>query len=153
MAYASWSVVFGEQPSAAKWNILGTNDASFHDATGIDVDVLHWSQHLYGLIRNRQGGTTGDATWATTGTSNTATDAKDLFMQAGATVGNAGSDVTVTFPSAFNQVPLVFLASGVTSANANPILASVSASQFTFRAIDSGGTQRAENVFWLAIGQ
>jgi hypothetical protein len=35
MAYASWSVVFGEQPSAAKWNILGTNDASFNNGTGI----------------------------------------------------------------------------------------------------------------------
>lgn len=35
MAYASWSVVFGEQPSTAKWNILGTNDASFNDGTGI----------------------------------------------------------------------------------------------------------------------
>lgn len=30
MAYASWSVVFGEQPSATKWNILGTNDADFN---------------------------------------------------------------------------------------------------------------------------
>ncbi|TAL08209.1 MAG: hypothetical protein EPO02_13560 [Nitrospirae bacterium] len=29
MSYAAWSVVFGEQPSAAKWNILGTNDAYF----------------------------------------------------------------------------------------------------------------------------
>lgn len=36
MAYASWSVVFGEQPSAAKWNILGTNDASFNDGTGLN---------------------------------------------------------------------------------------------------------------------
>lgn len=35
MAYQSWSVVFSEQPSAAKWNILGTNDASFNDGTGI----------------------------------------------------------------------------------------------------------------------
>lgn len=35
MAYQSWSVVFGEQPSAAKWNILGTNDSSFNDGTGI----------------------------------------------------------------------------------------------------------------------
>lgn len=35
MSYQSWSVVFGEQPSAAKWNILGTNDASFNDGTGI----------------------------------------------------------------------------------------------------------------------
>ncbi len=35
MAYTSWSVVFGEQPSAAKWNLLGANDASFNDGTGI----------------------------------------------------------------------------------------------------------------------
>lgn len=34
MAYTSWSVVFGEQPSAAKWNILGTNDAAFNDGSG-----------------------------------------------------------------------------------------------------------------------
>lgn len=40
MAYQAWSVVFGEQPTAAKWNILGTNDASFHDGTGIDDDAI-----------------------------------------------------------------------------------------------------------------
>jgi hypothetical protein len=40
MGYASWSVVFGEQPSAAKWNILGTNDSSFNDGTGIGAGVL-----------------------------------------------------------------------------------------------------------------
>lgn len=34
MPYASWSVVFGEQPSAAKWNILGTNDAYFDSVAG-----------------------------------------------------------------------------------------------------------------------
>ena len=35
MAYTAWSVSFGEQPSAAKWNLLGSNDASFADGTGI----------------------------------------------------------------------------------------------------------------------
>lgn len=35
MAYVAWSVVFGEQPTAAKWNILGQNDASFNDGSGI----------------------------------------------------------------------------------------------------------------------
>lgn len=40
MGYSSWSVVFGEQPSAAKWNILGTNDASFNDGTGIANGVI-----------------------------------------------------------------------------------------------------------------
>lgn len=40
MAYSSWSVVFGEQPSAAKWNILGSNDASFNDGTGIATGAI-----------------------------------------------------------------------------------------------------------------
>ena len=33
MSYTSWSVIYGEQPSAAKWNILGTNDAEFDQRT------------------------------------------------------------------------------------------------------------------------
>lgn len=35
MAYVAWSVVFGETPSASKWNILGTNDQGFFDGTGV----------------------------------------------------------------------------------------------------------------------
>lgn len=31
MAYNAWSVTYGEQPSATKWNYLGTNDAFFED--------------------------------------------------------------------------------------------------------------------------
>lgn len=30
MAYSAWSVVAFEQPTTAKWNILGTNDAEFN---------------------------------------------------------------------------------------------------------------------------
>jgi hypothetical protein len=37
VAYQAFSVAYGEQPSAAKWNILGTNDASFNDGTGISA--------------------------------------------------------------------------------------------------------------------
>ena len=45
MAYSSWSVSFGEQPTASKWNILGTNDASFNDGTGIAAAAIV-SSHL-----------------------------------------------------------------------------------------------------------
>lgn len=34
--YNAWSVVFGEQPTASKWNYLGTNDASFDERIGAD---------------------------------------------------------------------------------------------------------------------
>lgn len=42
MAYTAWSVVFGEQPSASKWNQLGTNDAEFNsliqrNGTGLNI--------------------------------------------------------------------------------------------------------------------
>lgn len=42
MAYQSWSVVFGEQPSAAKWNILGTNDAYFDSIIGSGTAWSSW---------------------------------------------------------------------------------------------------------------
>lgn len=32
--------MFGEQPSTSKWNILGTNDASFNDGTGLPNGVV-----------------------------------------------------------------------------------------------------------------
>lgn len=40
MSYTAWSVIFGEQPTAAKWNQLGANDAGFKDGTNIDNDAI-----------------------------------------------------------------------------------------------------------------
>lgn len=44
MAYTAWSVVFGEQPTAAKWNQLGTNDAGFKDGTNIDAGAITFAK-------------------------------------------------------------------------------------------------------------
>jgi hypothetical protein len=49
MAYTAWSVIAGEQPTAAKWNILGTNDASFNDATGIGTSVIDYTKVAAGV--------------------------------------------------------------------------------------------------------
>lgn len=43
MAYSAWSVVFGEQPSAAKWNILGSNDAHFYSFLGDNLAWQSWT--------------------------------------------------------------------------------------------------------------
>lgn len=40
MAYTAWSVVFGEQPTAAKWNQLGENDAGFKTGANIDNGAI-----------------------------------------------------------------------------------------------------------------
>lgn len=49
MAYTSWSVAFGEQPSAAKWNILGTNDAYFDGLIGSGTAWASWTPTLTNL--------------------------------------------------------------------------------------------------------
>lgn len=49
MAYTAWSVVYGEQPTAAKWNQLGQNDAGFKDGTNIDDDAI-LNRHLSAAI-------------------------------------------------------------------------------------------------------
>lgn len=93
MAYASWSVVFGEQPTAAKWNILGTNDASFNDGTGLP-------------IANSAGAvvTTGEATSSTsytdlatttdTVTVTVGTNAKALVILSAAPVSNTSGTLS-----------------------------------------------------------
>lgn len=50
MAYVAWSVVFGETPSASKWNILGTNDQGFNDGTAIGAGVIGNSQVATGVL-------------------------------------------------------------------------------------------------------
>lgn len=54
MAYVAWSVVFGETPSASKWNILGTNDSSFNDGSGIADGAL---QRLRNIVYFTSSGT------------------------------------------------------------------------------------------------
>jgi hypothetical protein len=154
MAYTTWSVVFGEQPSAAKWNLLGSNDASFNDGTGINTDAIHSSQLFKGLLLNRQGNTTGDNSWYTAGTNNTAIDGKDVFIQTG-NKAVASDPTTVTFPTAYNQVPLVFAStSTAASANVYTIVISVNTTQFTLRQIIPGtGASATEAATWIAIGQ
>jgi hypothetical protein len=142
MAYASWSVVANEQPSASKWNILGTNDSTFNNLL------------QYGNIRNRQGGTTGAGSWYTTGTSNTDETTTAVFFQAGSIAVNAAS-VTVTFPTAFAQVPLVLVTTtSAVTANAFSRITAITTTTFAVGQItDAGTAATTESCSWLAIGQ
>lgn len=46
MAYSAWSVSANEQPSTAKWNILGTNDAYFDGLIGSGTAWTSWTPTL-----------------------------------------------------------------------------------------------------------
>lgn len=39
MGYIAWSVIASEQPTTSKWNILGANDSSFNDGSGLAFTV------------------------------------------------------------------------------------------------------------------
>jgi len=155
MAYAAFSVVFGEQPSAAKWNILGSNDASFNDGTGIASDAITDAKLIYGKVRSRQGGSATN--WGTTGTTNYDYSSTNIFIQTGS-FNTTGAEDYVTFPTAFSQVPFISVCpSSATSFN---VFARFkrdlsSATQIGgILCIDSTGTARgSETVSWIAIGQ
>lgn len=94
MAYSAWSVVYGEQPSAAKWNILGTNDSEFNS-----------------LISHNAGGqmVLNDTRVQTDNSNSIANSTVDnLLVQFGwgQVVGSGASTVTdtVTYPTAFDTV-------------------------------------------------
>lgn len=86
--YQSWSVVFGEQPSAAKWNILGTNDASFNDGTGIGNATITASKLSTGAASNtvtasESTGSTSYANLSTTGPAVTVTIGENGLLLVG----------------------------------------------------------------------
>jgi len=91
MSYSAVSFTAGETPTAAKWNLLGSNDASFNDASGTPAVPK---------LVNRQ-----DIA------ANSTVD--DQLLQFGWTyVTGDGSNlreaVTVTFPTAYDSAPVVF---------------------------------------------
>lgn len=152
MAYAAWSVVFGEQPTASKWNILGTNDAAFNDGTGFQTNIINDSSLKYGKLRTRQGGSATN--WGTSGT--TAYDYKgtNVWLETG-TLLMDGNPKAVTFPTAFNQVPQVWC-QVLTQVGANcfAIAASISTTGFNCAVVtDGGNANTGQTVNWLAIGE
>lgn len=90
MAYTAWSVVFGEQPTAAKWNQLGENDAGFKTGANIDDNAI-LARHIatgsillgYGITTTSQGGITTSETDLTsmTATVTVPTGGRDLMLQ------------------------------------------------------------------------
>lgn len=115
MGYVAWSVVFGEQPTAAKWNILGENDASFNDGTGIADDAI-LTRHILAanitspklieaFFRGRQqidpSNVIGNS------------QATGLTVQFGwgqmNTTASAHNNETVTFPTAFSAPPVCLI--------------------------------------------
>lgn len=100
MSYQAWSVVFGEQPTAAKWNILGQNDAGFNDGTAIGDDAIIQRHIADNIILPAQ--LTSQAKW---------------WSEVGrTTLGSASDVITVSGLSTYKYIMLIMnaVASGGT---------------------------------------
>lgn len=131
MAYVAWSVVFGEQPTAAKWNILGTNDASFHDGTGIDDDVILTRHLIENFAKSRYKETASNSSES------------GLLFQYGhhSFVGNSTAtyETTITLPQAYTTL----LAVGGTFVGAKSGAIASNIKQYTTTLTSSGITIHA----------
>lgn len=128
----------------------------FTPAGGVANNTISPASLLNGLIAQRQGGTTGNASWQTNGTSNTNTSTTNVFIQVG--VGNISANETaVTFPVAFNQIPIVIGAPNTaTSQNSSFRARSVTTTGFIALLTNNSTASTPvtnENFAWVAIGQ
>ena len=167
MAYVAWNVTFGEQPSAAKWNILGTNDASFNDGSGIGNDAITTAKVIddaitdpkliYGKVKNRQGGSA--TSWGASGANTYDVSASNVIIQCGTKGTDSAGDITITFPTAYTYTP-VFVCSvsggnaGDSAVTANCFAEAVQVSPTTaiIRTFNTGGGQSNQAVGWIAMG-
>lgn len=115
--YVQWTVTAGEQPTAAKWNILGTNDSSFNTGVGFNDNIVSW-RHLAtdliptGIIWQWAGSTVPSTAWLICdGSAVSRVTYSALFQVIGTTYGAGDNSTTFNLPNAAGKA-LVGLQSG-----------------------------------------
>lgn len=136
MAYTAWSVSFGEQPSAAKWNQLGTNDAGFNDGSLILPTITTYSNP-------GTAGGTNSFRYFTLG------DLKFFYGETAAqSTSTSQNDKTVTLPAGFfSTIRYVGATASNMASEARAVMAVTSATTVTvtinFFVIANSGTSKA----------
>jgi hypothetical protein len=97
MTYAAWSLVAGEQPTTAKWNILGTNDAHFYSFIG--AAPLAWTSYTPTLTGMSIGNGTIAAYWTQIGK----IVRVNLNIKLG-TTSTVSSNIVLTLPVTANAI-------------------------------------------------
>lgn len=135
-------------------NVTTAKIADSNVTTGkIADDAVTDAKLVYGKVRSRQGGSATN--WATAGTTTYDYSGTNTFIQVGSKACNA-SPTTITFPTAFNQTPVVFanVITAVGGSNGFVRIDSASATQFAAQVVaDTGAGLTDQTINWLAIGQ
>lgn len=101
MAYEAWSVVFGEQPSADKWNKLGSNDADAN--TRITALETNPTQPV-GSILVFAGSSAPTDFFICDGSAKSRTTYASLYAVIGTTYGNGDGSSTFNIPDLRSRV-------------------------------------------------
>ena len=117
----------------------------------IPADAVNDSQMIYGKVRSRQGGSA--TAWNTNGATTYDVSATNTFIQCGAQgLSTVGVDVTITFPTAFTNKPIVILTVMTSNvANVYATANTITTTGFKMRALDGDGS--GEVCGWIAIGE
>jgi hypothetical protein len=129
-SYQSWSVVFGEQPSAAKWNILGTNDSAFNDGSGIGTNAIAAASLATSAILLGRASATSD-----------------FVSSAAGPVAVTGLSASVTIPSGSRRTLILASFPGI---NVNAGAPHVGTAQIWDGTVGSG-TQLSSRAIYLAL--
>jgi hypothetical protein len=107
---------------------------------------------IYGKVRSRQGGSATN--WSTSGTNTYDYSGTDTFTQVGSKTITTDNFV-ITFPTAFAQVPVVFVTPFLSTGSSNTWteVIAVTATTMTIRNLSNIGVVTSESVFWMAVGQ
>lgn len=138
-----------DHTNAAGGGTLGTNSVP---TAAIQSDAVTDAKMIYGKLRSRQGGSASD--WSSAGTTTFDYSGTNVFMQLGTILSNA-SPKTITFPTAFNQVPHVqATVASVVGTSCFVLLTGVNTTTVTIQVYDNAGTANAaQTVNWLAVGE
>jgi len=168
--YAIWSVVASEMPTTAKWNILGSNDASFNAGLGFNDGILVARHFTSGSILSTvlalsSGFTGGVHSQTNAGSAGGGVDYINIggikycwgqTNNCGALASNAASTLVVTLPTSFFTTVQTVVASPTNHTIDNRVIAypisySATTVNMCYTSLAAGANATCAAT-WIAIG-
>lgn len=148
MAYVPINFVFGEQPSAAKWNILAANDAAFNSGGGVLPTGLSLSGSITTDTNPGSGGGTRNflnlgglkICWGLTAVST------PITINSNITQG-------ITLPTTYSSTPIAYVTSHIPGDNRiSAVVSGLTTTTLSLLLQNNNGGTASSQGSWLVIG-